>query len=60
LGILRCDFGDIFLGNTKLTNIPIHERSKLGIAYLPQQTAIFRGLTVYENLLGIAQIVKKI
>ena len=59
LGILRCDFGDIFLGSTKLTNIPIHERSKLGIAYLPQQTAIFRGLTVYENLLGIAQIVKK-
>ena len=59
LGILKCDFGDIFLGNTKLTNIPIHERSKLGMAYLPQQTAIFRGLTVYENLLGIAQIVKK-
>ena len=59
LGILKCDFGDIFLENTKLTNLPIHERSKLGISYLPQQTAIFRGLTVYENLLGIAQIVKK-
>ena len=40
-------------------DIPIHERSKLGISYLPQQTSIFRGLTVYENLLGIAQIVKK-
>ena len=59
LGLLRCDYGNVFLGNTKLTNLPIHERSKLGIAYLPQQTAIFRGLTVYENLLGIAQIVKK-
>ena len=59
LGLLKCDFGDIFLGNTKLTHLAIHERSKLGIAYLPQQTAIFRGLTVYENLLGIAQIVKK-
>ena len=59
LGLIKCDFGDIFLGNTKLTNLAIHERSKLGIAYLPQQTAIFRGLTVYENLLGIAQIVKK-
>lgn len=59
LGLLKCDFGDIFLNNTKLTNFAIHERSKLGIAYLPQQTAIFRGLTVYENLLGIAQIVKK-
>ena len=48
-----------FWGNVKLTNLPIHERAKLGISYLPQQTAIFRGLTVYENLLGIAQIVKK-
>jgi len=59
LGLLKCDFGDIFLNSTKLTNLAIHERSKLGIAYLPQQTSIFRGLTVYENLLGIAQIVKK-
>ena len=59
LGLLKSDFGDIFLGNTKLTTLAIHERSKLGIAYLPQQTSIFRGLTVYENLLGIAQIVKK-
>lgn len=59
LGLLRPDFGDIFLNNTKLTNLAIHERSKLGIAYLPQQTSIFRGLTVFENLLAIAQIVKK-
>ncbi len=46
LGLTRCDFGDIFLGNVKLTNLPIHERSKFGISYLPQQSAIFRGLTV--------------
>tara|TARA_B100001245_G_scaffold146510_1_gene109503 strand:- start:221 stop:985 length:765 start_codon:yes stop_codon:yes gene_type:complete len=59
LGLIKCDYGDILLNNTKLTDLAIHERSKLGISYLPQQTAIFRGLTVYENLLGIAQIVKK-
>ena len=59
LGLLKSDFGDIFLDNAKLTNLAIHERSKLGIAYLPQQTSIFRGLTDYENLLAIAQIVKK-
>ena len=47
LGLLKSDFGDIFLDNAKLTNLAIHERSKLGIAYLPQQTSIFRGLTVY-------------
>ena len=59
LGLLKCNFGDIFLGNTRITQLAIHERSKLGISYLPQQTSIFRGLTVYENLMAIAQIVKK-
>ena len=59
LGLLKPDYGDIFLNKIKLTSLPIHERSKIGIGYLPQQTSIFRGLTVYENLLGIAQIVKK-
>ena len=59
LGLIKSDFGDIFLGNTELTTLAIHERSKLGIAYLPQQSSIFRGLTVYENLLAIAQIVRK-
>jgi len=59
LGLLKCDFGDLFLGNIKLTSLAVHQRSKLGIAYLPQQTSVFRGLTVYENLLGIAQIIKK-
>jgi len=59
LGLLKCDYGEIFLGDTKLTNLAIHDRSKLGISYLPQQSSIFRGLTVYENLLGIAQILIK-
>ena len=59
LGVLKPDFGDVFLGNTKLTTLAIHERAKLGLAFLPQQSSIFRGLTVYENLLAIAQIAKK-
>ena len=59
LGLLSTDFGDVFLGNTKLTNLAIHERAKLGLAFLPQQSSIFRGLTVFENLLAIAQITKK-
>ena len=59
LGLLKADFGDIFLDNTKLTNLAIHERAKLGLSFLPQQSSIFRGLTVYENLLAIAQITKK-
>ena len=59
LGLLSTDFGDVFLGNTKLTTLAIHERAKLGLAFLPQQSSIFRGLTVFENLMAIAQISKK-
>ena len=59
LGLLKSDFGDVFLGNTKLTTLAIHERAKLGLSFLPQQPSIFRGLTVFENLLAIAQITKK-
>ena len=44
LGLLKFDFGDVFLNNIKLTNLPIHERAKLGIGYLPQQTSIFLSL----------------
>ena len=59
LGLLKSDYGDIFLDDIKLTNLPIHERATLGLSFLPQQPSIFRGLTVYENLLAIAQIAKK-
>ena len=56
LGIIKGDYGQIYLNGNNISTLPIHERSKLGIAFLPQQTSIFKSLTVYENLLGIAQI----
>ena len=59
LGIVKGDYGSIHLNVLNISDLPIHQRSKLGISYLPQQTSIFRGLTVYENLLAIAQITKK-
>ena len=59
LGLQKPDFGDIFLRNTKITQLAIHERAKLGLAFLPQQTSIFRGLTVFQNLLAIAELIKK-
>ena len=59
LGIIKGDYGSIHLNGLNISDLPIHQRSKLGISYLPQQTSIFRGLTVYENLLAIAQITKK-
>ena len=54
-GLIKSDKGKIFLGNEDLTKLPMHERSKLGIKYLPQEPSIFLDLTVKENLLGLAE-----
>ncbi|MBO8166068.1 MAG: LPS export ABC transporter ATP-binding protein [Thermotogae bacterium] len=50
LGIVIPDKGEIFLNDERITHLPIHERAKRGIAYLPQESSIFRGLDVGENL----------
>ena len=55
IGELGIDSGQIFLNNKSIEEIPIHLRSKEGLGYLPQQRSVFN-LTVFNNLLGIAQI----
>ena len=55
IGEQAIDSGRIFLNNKSIEEIPIHLRSKEGLGYLPQQRSVFN-LTVFNNLLGIAQI----
>ena len=55
-GLTTSDKGDIQLAGEDVTNMPMHKRSKLGIKYLPQEPSIFQNLTVYENLLGLAEL----
>ena len=55
-GLVRSDNGQISLSNENITNLPVHERSKLGIKYLPQEPSIFQNLTVNENLIGLAEL----
>ncbi|MBZ4671804.1 MAG: lptB [Deferribacteraceae bacterium] len=58
VGIVRPDSGDVYLDDKKITNLPIHERAKYGIGYLPQEASVFRKLTVEENILSALQIIK--
>ena len=52
---LNPDSGNIFLGSKDITEKPIHERAKLGIAYLSQYRNVFN-MSVYDNLMGICQL----
>jgi lipopolysaccharide export system ATP-binding protein len=56
LGLVKPERGSITLGQTDLTKLSIHERSRMGISYLPQEASTFRKLTVSDNLRLILQI----
>ena len=60
VGLVPSDDGKVTLNNVDLTLLPMHERARQGIGYLPQEASIFRKLTVYENIMAILQIRKDI
>ena len=55
-GLVKSEKGKIYLLDKDISNLPMHQRSKLGIKYLPQEPSVFQGLTVYENLIGLAEL----
>ena len=55
-GLVKSEKGKIYLLDKDISNLPMHKRSKLGIKYLPQEPSVFQGLTVYENLMGLAEL----
>ena len=56
VGLLFPQSGAVFLDDAEITQIPMHLRAKRGISYLPQNTSIFKKLTVRENLLAIMEV----
>lgn len=55
VGLVSPDRGEVFLDEQNLTSLPMHQRAKMGISYLPQEASVFRKLTVEENLLAILE-----
>ena len=55
-GLLPADYGTIELDGHDITHLPMYRRARLGIGYLPQETSIFRGLTVEENIRAAAEL----
>jgi lipopolysaccharide export system ATP-binding protein len=56
MGLVRPDAGRIFLDGRDITNLPMYRRAILGLGYLPQETSIFRGLTVEQNILSVLEV----
>ena len=55
VGLLRADGGRIYLEGREVTDLPMYKRCRLGMGYLPQESSVFRKLTVEENLLAILE-----
>ena len=55
VGLQHPDSGEVFLNGENLTELPMYERARRGIGYLPQEASVFRKLTVEENILAILE-----
>jgi len=56
-GLTRPDNGNVSFNKEDITELPMYVRSKIGIAYLPQESSIFRGLTVEQNILLVLELI---
>ncbi len=57
-GLIAADRGTISLDGADITHLPMYRRARLGIGYLPQESSIFRGLTVEDNLRAVLELVE--
>lgn len=58
VGLIKPNGGKIFLENEDITNLPMYQRAKKGIGYLPQEASVFRKLSVEDNILAVLEMTK--
>lgn len=59
MGLIGADSGSISIDGEDVTRLPMYQRARLGVGYLPQEASIFRGMTVEENVLAVAELVER-
>ena len=55
-GLIPADYGAIYLDGENITAQPMYQRARMGVGYLPQETSIFRGMTVFENVMAVVEL----
>ncbi|MFM8630304.1 MAG: LPS export ABC transporter ATP-binding protein [Betaproteobacteria bacterium] len=56
VGLVKSDAGEIWMDNKNLARMPIHQRARMGLSYLPQEASVFRKLSVADNIRAILQL----
>ncbi|MBD3298560.1 MAG: LPS export ABC transporter ATP-binding protein [candidate division Zixibacteria bacterium] len=56
IGFIKPEAGDVLLGDQTITDLPMFKRARLGIGYLPQETSIFRKMTVADNIMAVLEV----
>jgi lipopolysaccharide export system ATP-binding protein len=56
IGLVKPYDGSVYLGDNEITDCPMYQRARAGISYLAQDSSIFRGLSVEDNLMAVAQM----
>jgi lipopolysaccharide export system ATP-binding protein len=56
VGMIRADGGQVLLDDEAITDAPMHQRARRGLGYLPQETSVFRKLSVEQNVLAILEL----
>ena len=60
IGLIKPDSGNVTFNGKDITRVPMYQRSRLGLGYLPQESSIFKKLTVEENILILWEILKNV
>lgn len=58
VGLINIDAGKIMLNDQDISHLPIHDRARLGVSYLPQEASVFRKLSVADNIMAILELRK--
>ncbi|MEM7493951.1 MAG: LPS export ABC transporter ATP-binding protein [Pseudomonadota bacterium] len=59
MGLIGADGGQVRIDGADVTVLPMYQRARLGLGYLPQEASIFRGMSVYDNVMAVVELVER-